>query len=120
MLVIESLLVETTSNESDDDLRAVIDQMLSCVWDPPQTDWWHQYDFGRVFEFSSRQFREFICPAGSVTAHLFSRAEKTDLYRALILVGADEHRIPAAKIIAKSQSQSLNPNELRHVRPESS
>lgn len=114
------LLIETTSDECDDDFRAAIDSMLEQVWDPPQTAWWHQYDLGRVFEFASRQFREFLCPAGSVSLHLVSLASKTDLERALILVGGDKRGNSVGKIITKSRSHPLDPAQLRHADSESS
>lgn len=109
------LLIETTPDESVDDLRAVIDSMLAHVWHPPQTGWWHQYNLGRVFEFSSRQFREFRCNAGSVSAHLISHASKAELKRALISVGVDQNGNSVGKIIDKSQSQPMDPALLRHA-----
>ena len=113
------LLIETTPDESDDDLRVVIDSMLAHVWDPPQTGLWHEYDLGRVFEFSSRQFREFRCIAGIASAHLMSHASKTDLQRALISVGVDPRGNSVGEIIAKSQSQPIDPTQLRHAESES-
>ena len=113
------LLIETIPDESDDDLRVVIDSMLAHVWDPPQTGWWHEYDLGRIFELSSRQFREFRCIAGSVSGHLICHASKTDLQRALVLVGTDTVGNSVGEIIVKSQSQPIDPTQLHLAESES-
>ena len=102
-------LIETEHGEADEDLRSAIDAMLAGLADPPQTDWWHPYELGRTFLYSSRQFREFVCPAGSVMAHLMLHGSKTNLDRALLTTSTDRNGLSAARILANRQTHSIDP-----------
>ena len=102
-------LIETEHGEADEELRSAIDAMLASLADPPQTDWWHPYELGRMFLYSSRQFREFVCPAGSVMAHLMVHGSKAKLDRTLLITSTGPNGLSTARIIANCQTLVIDP-----------
>ena len=109
------LLIEIHLNETDDSLRTAVDHMLTHVWDPPKSNWWHPYELGRSFEYSSRRFREFSCAAGSVHAHLLRCASTRGVERSLITIGSMLNYEKVGQIITDCHAEPLSPNEVHEV-----
>ncbi|MDB4766149.1 hypothetical protein OAG71_00530 [bacterium] len=109
------LLIESHLNETDDSLRTAVDHMLTHVWELPESDWWHPYELVRTFEYSSRRFRQFSCPAGIVHAHLLRCASSRGVERALITIGSVLNDEKVGKIITNCHAESLNPNDFHEV-----
>ena len=101
-------LIETQTGETDKELRAVIDAMLASLADPPKAGWWHPYELGRLYGCSARKFREFVCPAGSVMAHLMVRASKTKLERALMTTSTNRNGQSTAQIITNCKTLAID------------
>ena len=109
------LLIESHLNETDESLRTAVDNMLTHVWDPPESDWWHPYELGRTFEYSSRRFRQLSCQAGSVHAHLLRCASTRGVERSLITIGSTLDDEKVWKIVTNCHADPLNPNDVHEV-----
>jgi hypothetical protein len=79
------MFIESRSDESEDEFRFYVGELVKTIYGRKPD--WLDFQVGRRAEFEGVWFREFICPAGSVSAQIHIHGLKFGLERALILIG---------------------------------
>lgn len=82
-------LIETHPDESDTDLRAVVDGILQSL-NPKKLNWWHPYELRGAQRRGNKLFREFYCVAGSVEIWLWKLAGEGKSREVLMLGNGDD------------------------------
>ncbi len=60
------MLIESPVNETEEQFRIYVIELLTGIY--KRLPDWLEFKVGRRFSFGSTTFREFVCPAGSVSA----------------------------------------------------
>ena len=106
------LLIESPASESDDELRAYVNQLLTTIYGTLPD--WLEFKVGRRVRWRDTQFREFICVAGSVSARLMLHAGQAGgISRAVITYGSSLDGKLATREIRAGAETRFEPEELR-------
>lgn len=108
-------LVETHSGETEDELRAAIDELLTQVPIPPRRDWWHPYELRGLYEWQGIQFRHFFCIAGSVEIWVWKSAVDGGPRRVILLPGESLTMFVDPTMIGRGVEVPVNAADVRTV-----
>ena len=74
MLIESPMLIASPADETEEQFRAFVTELLVSIY--RRMPDWLEFNVGNRFEFDGRLFREFICPAGSVSGQIHLRASQ--------------------------------------------
>ena len=112
-------LIETYPNETEAEFRSAVEELLTHLWDEPKKDWWHPFEVGDLYRYGDRMFRVFDCPAGSVSMHVYVKADKGGIDRAILFLGKTFNKKgkeeDMVQLIVKGKKIAFNPAEVEKV-----
>ncbi len=66
------MFIESPASETEEQFRAFVDELIVSIYHRKPD--WLEYRVGGRFQLGGRFYRQFICPAGSVSSHIHMRA----------------------------------------------
>jgi len=66
------MFIESPADETEDQFRAFVTELIVSIY--KRVPDWLEYQVGERFELRGRFYRQFICPAGSVSSQIHLRA----------------------------------------------
>jgi hypothetical protein len=107
------MLIESIDNETEEEFRIYVIELLTGIY--KRLPDWLEFKVGRRFRFRSTTFREFLCPAGSVSAFVQRRAtEAGGISRSIILKGIHKKKPVCIEICAGAE-KVINCAELTDI-----
>ena len=104
------MLIESPAEESEAQFRAFLLATLTGIYG--RLPEWLEFQIGHRFQFQGRLFRQFICPAGSVSAHIYQQATRAEgIARAIIERGVRQAQPFCFEISAGVETQ-INCDEI--------
>jgi hypothetical protein len=84
-------LIEQYPGESDEQLKAWLEDFLLHLPAQPRGQWWTPFTLGKKYAWGGKQFSRFECTAGSLFAHIAVAAQRKQHHRTIIFVGMRLH-----------------------------
>jgi hypothetical protein len=105
------MLIESPVSESKEQFRAYVMELLIGIYG--RMPEWLEFKVGRRFERQGTFFREFVCPAGSVSGQIQLRAVRSGgIPRAIVLRGT-VRSLPHFSEIRSGVETTFDCDELR-------
>jgi hypothetical protein len=110
LIISRHILIESPPAETDEQFSTAIEDMVLQSY--PRRPDWLRFTVGDRFDRRGRQFREFVCMAGSVQLCLMQRARREGGFQRAIIYRGDDDGIPRAYEIRAGRQTEFAPDEL--------
>jgi hypothetical protein len=105
------MFIESPATESDEEFRAYVTELLTSIYG--RMPKWLEFSVGRRVEFRGVSFRQFVCVAGSVSAHIHLRASQPGGVARAILDRGHVQDEPHCWQIRSGVETEIDCNEIR-------